>query len=229
MFVDYAGPTVPLTDRKTGEVRGRVVFVCTLAASDHTFVDLTLSRSLSDWTGSHVRMFEFWGGVPNTVVPDNERVSRAPGVSIRSEAEPELRGSGAALRGRGGACATGQVTGQGQDRGDRPACRAPSVGSPLRNHRFFSLSEARDAIKPWVQALNEQPFQKIKGSRQSFIEELGRPGLCDGKRRGWVSGPKTIARCRLCFPCGGGGVMMPSCAWRAWSRAQSCLLARRRA
>ena len=36
-----------------------------------TFVDVTWSRALPDWTMSHVRMFEYWGGVPELVIPDN--------------------------------------------------------------------------------------------------------------------------------------------------------------
>ncbi len=72
-FVDYAGPTVKVTDRETGEIHQAKVFVGVLAASNYTFADLTPSRSLPDWTASHVRMFEFWGGVPELVVPDKSR------------------------------------------------------------------------------------------------------------------------------------------------------------
>ena len=74
-FVDYAGPTVEVTDRETGEIRQAKVFVGVLAASNYTFADLTPSRSLPDWTAWHVWMFEFWGGVPELVVPDNEKAA----------------------------------------------------------------------------------------------------------------------------------------------------------
>ncbi len=36
-FVDYAGPTVEVTDRRTGEIHEAKVFVGVLAASNHTF------------------------------------------------------------------------------------------------------------------------------------------------------------------------------------------------
>ena len=52
-FVDYAGPKFPVVDRSTGEVRDAMVFVGVLAASNHTFVDVTWSRALPDWTMSH--------------------------------------------------------------------------------------------------------------------------------------------------------------------------------
>ena len=85
-FVDYAGPKFEVVDRSTGEVRGAMVFVGVLGASNHTFVDVTWSRSLPDWTASHVRMFEFWGGVPELVIPDNEKA----GVRRASRYEPDL-------------------------------------------------------------------------------------------------------------------------------------------
>ena len=74
-FVDYAGPKFPVVDRGTGEVRDAMVFVGVLGASNYTFVDVTWSRSLPDWTMSHVRMFEYWGGVPELVIPDNEKAA----------------------------------------------------------------------------------------------------------------------------------------------------------
>ena len=85
-FVDYAGPKFEIVDRRTGELRGVMVFVGVLAASNYTFVDVTWSRSLPDWTMSHVRMFEFWGGAPELVIPDNEKA----GVHKASRYEPVL-------------------------------------------------------------------------------------------------------------------------------------------
>ena len=70
-FVDYAGPTVEVTDRRTGEIHEAKVFVGVLAASNHTFADVTLTRSLPDWTASHVRMFEQLKGVGYEARPPN--------------------------------------------------------------------------------------------------------------------------------------------------------------
>jgi transposase len=71
LFVDYAGMTVAVVDPETGEVRDAQVFVATLGASDYTYVEVAWSQSLVDWIGSHVRAFEFFGGVPRILVPDN--------------------------------------------------------------------------------------------------------------------------------------------------------------
>ena len=66
MFVDYAGQTVPVVNR-TGELREAQVFVAELGASSYTFAEATWTQSLPDWTASHVRAFEFFGGCPELV------------------------------------------------------------------------------------------------------------------------------------------------------------------
>ena len=102
-FVYYAGPKLPVVDRSTGEVRDAVVFVGVLGASNYTFVAVTWSRTLPDWTMSHVRMFDFWGGVPELVIPDNEKSAvRKPRVNIHYhiQAGNALYNVGQALAGR---------------------------------------------------------------------------------------------------------------------------------
>ncbi len=153
-----------------------MVFVGTLAASNHTFVDVTASRSLRDWTASHARMFEFWGGVPEMVIPDNEKAA----VKRASRYEPELNPTYRDL-----AAHYGTVILPARPRAPRDKAKAETavqhverwVLAPLRNHKFFSLAEIREAMAPLVAALNERPFQKIEGSRRSLFEELDRPAL----------------------------------------------------
>ena len=71
LFVDYVGQTVPVVCGSTGEVRFAQIFVAVLGASNYTFAEATWTQSQPDWLGSHVRAFEFFGGVPELVVPDN--------------------------------------------------------------------------------------------------------------------------------------------------------------
>jgi hypothetical protein len=47
----------------------------------------------------------------------------------------------------------------------------------LRNRIFFSLTELNQAIWAELKLLNEKPFQKLDGSRQSLYEELEKPAL----------------------------------------------------
>jgi len=175
-FVDYAGPKLPVVDGSTGEVRDAMVFVGVLGASNHTFVDVTWSRALPDWTMSHVRMFEFWGGVPELVIPDNEKAA----VHKASRYEPELNPTYQEL-----ATHYGTTVLPARPRAPRDKAKAEAavqnverwVMAPLRNQTFFSLGELREAIGPLLAALNERPFKKTEGSRSSWFEDLDRPAL----------------------------------------------------
>ena len=50
-FIDYAGQTVPVIDRSTGEVHSAEVFVAVLGASSYTYCEATWSQALPDWSG----------------------------------------------------------------------------------------------------------------------------------------------------------------------------------
>ena len=86
MFVDYAGQTVDLIDPGTGEIRPAQVFVAVMGASNYTYAEATLTQSLPDWIGAHVRALAFMGGGQAQLVPDNPKV----GVDRANWYEPGL-------------------------------------------------------------------------------------------------------------------------------------------
>ena len=175
-FVDYAGPKFPVVDRSTGEVRDAMVFVGVLAASNYTFVDVTWSRALPDWTVSHVRMFEFWGGVPELVIPDNEKAA----VRKASRYEPDLNPTYQELATHYGTTVLPARPRAPQDKAKVEAAVQNCerwIMAPLRNQTFFSLGQLREAIVPLLATLNERPFEKTEGSRRSWFEDLDRPAL----------------------------------------------------
>ncbi len=86
LFVDYAGQTVPIIDRTTGEVLEAQVFVAVMGASNYSYAEATWSQTLPDWIGSHARAFQYLKGVPELVVPDNLK----SGVTKAHRYEPDL-------------------------------------------------------------------------------------------------------------------------------------------
>jgi transposase len=78
LFVDYAGATIPIHDPQGGPVRQAAIFVAMLGASNYTYAEATQSQELENWIASHLRTFEFFGGVPKLVIPDF-----VPGNKIR--------------------------------------------------------------------------------------------------------------------------------------------------
>jgi transposase len=86
MFVDWAGDTVPIHDRKTGEVTPASIFIAALGASSYTFAHAALGQDLANWIDGHVRAFEFYQGAVKLIVPDNPRT----GVTRACRYEPDL-------------------------------------------------------------------------------------------------------------------------------------------
>ena len=58
----------------------------TLGASNYTYVEASWTQGLPDWISSHVRAFEFFGGVSAQLVPDNLKA----GVTKACFYDPEI-------------------------------------------------------------------------------------------------------------------------------------------
>ena len=177
LFIDYCGPTMAVIDRVTGEVRQAQIFVAVLGASSYSYAEATWTQGLPDFIASHQRAFQFFGGVPALLVPDNLRSAvRTP---CRYAPEPNetylemARHYGTAIL---------------PARPYKPKDKAKvEVGvqvverwimARLRHHTFFSLIELNDAIAKLLIDLNNRPFQKLEGSRASLFETLDQPALC---------------------------------------------------
>ncbi|MEX2553417.1 MAG: IS21 family transposase [Actinomycetota bacterium] len=176
VFVDYAGQTVPIIDRTTGEEQQAQIFVGVLGASNFTFAEATWTQDLSDWVGSHVRMLAFFGSVPQVVVPDN----LASGVRHASYYEPDINPTYHEM-----ARHYGTTVIPARVRRPRDKAKAEAgvllverwILARLRNHTFFSLSELNREIARLLDELNDRPFQKLSGSRRTRFEELDRPAM----------------------------------------------------
>jgi Transposase IS66 family/IS66 C-terminal element len=86
-FVDYSGKRPSLIEPGTGERLFVELFVGVLGASRLTFAEATLTQRVPDFLGSHSRMFEYFGGVTEIVVPDQLRSA----VTIPSRTAPGIQ------------------------------------------------------------------------------------------------------------------------------------------
>lgn len=68
--VDF-GAVGQLFDPSTGKVRRAWVFVMVLGFSRHAYARVVFDQSVATWLDLHVRAFRWFGGVPQTIVPDN--------------------------------------------------------------------------------------------------------------------------------------------------------------
>ena len=176
LFVDYAGHTASVVDPKTGEIREAQIFVGVLGASNFTYAEATWTQSMVDWTASHVRMFEYIGGVCRALIPDNLR----SGVTRACRYDPDVNPTYQELAVHYGTTVLPARPGEPRDKAKvETAVQIVErwILAPLRNHTFFSLAELNGEIRRLLDALNDRPFQKLEGTRRSLFEAVDRPAL----------------------------------------------------
>ncbi len=176
MFVDYAGATIPIQDPQSGESHAAAVLVAVLGASSYTFAEATSGQDLRSWIGSHMRAFEFFGGVTEVVVPDNLKSA----VSHPSYYEPDLNPTYRDLGEHYGVAIIPARPYRARDKAKAEVgvqVVQRWIVAALRQRQFFSLAEVNEAIAELLARLNERPFRKRPGTRATLFAQLDRPAL----------------------------------------------------
>ncbi len=176
LYVDFAGKTMEVYHPVTGEVTKAQIFVATLGCSNYTYVEALPDQSLHSWIAAHVRCLNFLGAVPKVIVCDNlkaavirhrrKNIQLNPTYSdfsrhyeiILSPARVRHPQDKAAVETAVKFCSTRILT-------------------RLDSQQFFSIEELNQEIRPLLEDLNRQPFQKKSGSRRSQFEELDLPAM----------------------------------------------------
>jgi len=176
LFIDYAGQTVPIIDRASGEVVDAQIFVAVLGASNFTYAEATWTQALPDWIGSHVRTFSYFGSLPAIIVPDNIK----SGVHLAHRYEPELNPTYAEMGQHYGVAIIPTRSAKPRDKAkveNGVLVVERWILARLRNRRLFSLAELNAAIAELLEGLNKRPFKKLPGSRKSLFDALDRPAM----------------------------------------------------
>jgi transposase len=176
LFVDYAGLTVPIVDRTTGESHPAQIFVAALGASSYLYAEATGSQSVADWIGAHVRAFAYFGGVPEVVVPDNLRA----GVRAPCYYDPDLNPTYRELAQHYGLAVLPARVRKPRDKskvenGVQQVERW--VLAPLRNCQFFSVAGLNEQLWERLRWLNDRPGPGLPASRRELFETLDQPAL----------------------------------------------------
>lgn len=175
-MVDYAGQTMKITNPQTGAKREVQIFVGMLGSSNYAYCEATESQRLEDWIGSHVRMFEYFGGTPVLVIHDNLKSA----VTKPNLYSPLINESYQSLcrhyhihplaariykpKDKAGVELTVQII-------------TRWILFVLRKRVFFSLEELNDQIALLLEDMNHRPFKQLPGSRYSNWLEIEKPTL----------------------------------------------------
>ena len=176
LFIDYAGPTLPIINAATGEITRAHIFVAALGASNYTYACATPGETQVDWLTSLGQALSYFGGVPEMVVPDNPRAL----IAHPDRYEPGL--NRAALE-----CARHYGTVMLPARPRKPQDKAKAevavqiverwIMARLRHSQFFSLQALNQAIAELLEDLNQRRFKKLDGCRREWFERLDQPAL----------------------------------------------------
>jgi transposase len=176
LFVDWAGPTIPIYSRTGGETQQAHLFVAVLGASSYTYAEATADEQMINWLTAHMRTFEFLGGLPKLIIPDNTRT----GVTRACRYDPDLNPTYQQMALHYG---IGVVPARPYKPRDKAKVESGVlvverwIIAALRNHRFFTLEDLNRAIQELLVKLNHRPFRKRHGTRASLFDTLDKPAL----------------------------------------------------
>jgi len=187
MQVDWAGQTLQYIDIQTGEIKTALIFVAVLPASAYPYVYAYDDKRLENYIDAHVRAFEYFGGVPKILIPDNEKTA----VTVPDKTNPTLNKSYSEMANHYHIAVVPARSARPKDK----AADENMVGNvsrrilaPLRNTKFFSIADINEAIAAQLEKFIARPFQKMEGNRKSAFEKIDKPAL----------GPLPLARYEYC-------------------------------
>lgn len=178
LFVDYSGKRPSIANETTGVKTPVELWVGVLGSSRKTFAFCTLSQQLPDWIDAHVRALEFFGAVPQHLVPDNLKsavvsISRKDGHYINPTYQAFADHYDVMV-----------MPTRARKPKDKAAVEAGVrlaqmwILARLRNQTFFSLHDINQAIAKLLEGLNSKPMRTRGGkSRSELFEEVDRPAM----------------------------------------------------
>lgn len=177
LFVDWMGDTLDcVMDYNTGELHKAHFFVTTMAESSYPFVEAFPDETQMNWNQAHLDAFEWYGGLPRILVPDNCKTA----VIHSRLYDPEINQAYMAL-------ARHYQVAIMPARVRRPRDK-PSVESGvgwletwllewLKNKLYYSFDALNHDIRERLLELVQKDFKHRPGSRESVFMALDKPVL----------------------------------------------------
>lgn len=171
MQVDWAGGTIPYYDSVTGEEFKAYLFVAVLPCSGIIYVEACNDMKQENWLMCHVHAYEYFGGVTRILVPDNLKT----GVTANTRYETQLNESYRELAEHYGTAIVPARVRHPQDKGlvERSVGFSTTwITAAMRERKFFSIAEVKEAVAERLEFINNKPFQKLPGCRtEAYLNE----------------------------------------------------------
>ena len=171
MQVDWAGGTIPYYDSVTGEEFKAYLFVAVLPCSGIIYVEACNDMKQENWLMCHVHAYKYFGGVTRILVPDNLKT----GVTANTRYETQLNESYRELAEHYGTAIVHTRIRHPQDKGlvERSVGFSTTwITAAMRERKFFSIAEVKEAVAERLDFINNKPFQKLPGCRtEAYLNE----------------------------------------------------------
>ena len=169
--VDWSGSTMNYVDTTTGEIIETHLFVGTLPYSQYSYVEPCLDMKMDTFIRCHIRMYEYFGGVPTRTVCDNLKTGV---VSHPKEGEIVLTDDYAAM---GSHYMTAIMPAGVNKPKQKPSVEgtvgkiATAIIARCRNNVCSSFEELKKNVRGKLEEFNHNEFQKREGSRYDVFQE----------------------------------------------------------
>jgi len=176
LFVDFAGLTMPLTDPETGEVRQVQIFDSAMGASQRIFARAYPAQTLENWLSANADAFEFYGALPEILVPDNLKA----GVTRGDRFEPAVNPAFADFARHYGIAVIPARPQKPRDKAKVENAVQQTerwILAPLRDRTFFTIDELNEAIALKVEELDARVMKGPNASRRELFEEFDAPAM----------------------------------------------------
>ena len=171
LFVDFAGKKMQLVDPQTGEITFCPVFVACLPYSDYCFAMAVKSQGIDDFLHALRCSLEFFGGVPDVLVPDNLKSA----VIKSSRYEPDVNHALEDFANHNGIAIIPARVAKPKDKAlveNQVKLVYSRVFAKLRDFQFFDLPSLNKAVLEKVKTHNQTRMQQKPYCREErFLAE----------------------------------------------------------
>ena len=167
--IDYCDG-IDILDASTGEIIKTQLFMGVLCFSRYTYAEFTFTQQSHDFLSSHVRMFEYFGGVPASVTPDNLKSA----VIRAHKYDPEKNPAYARLAGHYGIAV---IPARVRTPKDKPIVeRTIQIFQKwfyyrVRKMTFTSIVELNRVLQEHIKIFHEKQHRILKRTRSEMFKD----------------------------------------------------------
>jgi transposase len=170
MFVDFSGTKPHYINPETGEIIEPEFYVAVLGGSSYTFACAVNDQTIESFIHCTINAFEFFGGCPKTIVPDNLKAA----VTKADYYDPDINRTFADMAEHYDVAVLPTRVAKPKDKAkveNAVLNTQRRIIAALRDQTFFSLDELNEAIAEELDAFNNRPMQQTGKSRYTLFAE----------------------------------------------------------